>query len=274
MRLHNKLFIFSLLMLSFIPTGANAKPYLLRYKFNAGQKDVYKTMMTVQVSLPGQPAGNGMFAVSGNGDTIYHVLRIKPSGSAIVDISSPNFVMTNTSTPAPHNVKTVRALISPRGEMSQVTFPSTMSRGPLMTSIVNPQSFSTTSALLPLKAVMVGNTWTMYRTNFVRGAKPIKVVTRFLKIVNVNHIPTVLLRSVYTIPVSTKVMQPGGVGQLQIKGTIHVTSLENFAPDQGKLVKMNLTGGGSVAVLAAGSQKGAPNMNMNLQINVTMDSTH
>jgi hypothetical protein len=257
-----------------MPVGADAKSYLLRYKFKAGQKDIYKTMMTVQVSLPGQPAGNGMFAVSGNGDTVYHVLRIKPSGSAMVDISSPNFVMSNSSAPAPHNVKTVRAMISPRGEMSQVTFPSTMSRGPLMSSVVNPQSFSATSALLPLKGVKVGDTWIMYRTNFVRGAKPIKVVTRFMKIVNADHLSTVLLRSVYTIPVSTKVTQPGGVGPLQIKGTIHVTSLENFAPDQGKLVKMSLTGGGAVAVIAAGTQKEAPNMNMNLQITVTMDSSH
>jgi len=273
MKRTNVFFAVSLLLA--LSSGVAHAQYLLRYKFVKGAKWVYQTHMMVQTGLPGEPPGQGMFTVHGDGDTTISIVRILSNGGARIYSTTPNFLLPGSTAPSARNVKTTYFTMSPIGRMSAVKLPVSPKGSPFMVSAINPEALSTDSLLLPVRKVRQGDSWSLEEPNPIRNSPPWRITTRFTKLLGTRKNPVAVLTSLYDIPVSAKVNDPSGVGPgMTAKGKMIIHRTTFFSVREGKMLKTVISGTGKIHVGPYGNRKPARTpMDVIITMQVTMRLT-
>ncbi len=241
-----------------LSSGIAHAQYILRYKFVKGAKWVYQTHMQVQTGLPGEPPGQGMFTVHGDGDTTITIARILSNGDARIYATTPNFLLQGSTAPAARNVKTTYFTMSPNGRMSAVKLPVSPKGSPFMVSAINPDALSTDSLLLPVRKVKQGDSWSLEEPNPIRNSPPWRITTKFTKLLGTSKNPVAVLTSLYNIPISAKVNDPSGVGPgMTANGKMIIHRTTFFSVREGKMLKTVISGTGKIHVGPYGNRKPA-----------------
>lgn len=246
-----------ILTLGFGSCAAHAQ-YLLRYKFVKGAKWVYKTHMQVQTGLPGQPPGEGMFTVHGDGNTTLSIVRILGNGDARIYATTPNFLLQGSTAPSARDIKATYFTMSTIGKMSAVKLPVSPKGSPFMVSAINPDALSTDSLLLPVRKVRQGESWSMEEPNPIRNSAPWKITTKFIKVLGAKKNPIIVLTSVYNIPISAKVKDPSGEGPgMTANGKMIINRTTLFDVNEGRMLATVISGTGKIHVGPYGNRKPA-----------------
>ncbi|HLV79711.1 MAG TPA: hypothetical protein VKT32_05490 [Chthonomonadaceae bacterium] len=277
--------------------GQSDAPALLRMKFRQGEVNKYQTNMQMTMHMvmnmgtgqshPGPAPQPMTIPVNMNMLIQQQVTKVLANGNGVITSTVLNQQMSMNGQTRPNgaNTPTTTITMTPLGKVVSMT--GIPQQNP-MSGIFGPNSLSGMGTYLPSRAVRPGDSWTdTMRMPGLTGAGSGTVRSHFIRYETVGRYRTALIRSVVTVPLNMNMNMMGqpagrsGAGTMTMSGSMHITTDNNFAVAEGKLIRTTGDGGASIAMhFPHSSQPSRPGMGampqstlMTMKMTMTMTLT-
>jgi len=264
----------------------------LRCKFKAGETYTYQTSGQISIPMPNMGgAKNAQVKHAGTANNALNipvnstqkivVVKLESNGNARLEITSTAQAGMPTGQPsgAP-SISTQNVTATPLGVLMGAKSSGTSGGADELNDMSGVAALGSITAYLPAKPVSPGDTWSQ-KVNVPKMPEMATVSCVFEKLTQVGRYKTAHLKIKIVIPVNSKVdmaaaTQGKAKGNSKISGSVTMHFDDDFAIQEGRLIKSIGTGSANLTVnqsgLSAPGAVGAPRA-ASASIKITMTST-